>query len=115
MTKDRIAIAIALFLIMSMMSTLVALPASGRVPPISIPTYAYISVTPDPVGVGQTAFVNFWLDKVPPTAYQEFGDRWENFTVKVTKPDGTIETWGPFKSDDAGGAFITYAPPKTGN
>jgi outer membrane protein assembly factor BamB len=104
-----------MFLMLTMVVTLVALPAYGRVPPISVPTYAYISVTPDPVGVGQTAFVNFWLDKVPPTAYQEFGDRWENFTVKVTKPDGNTETWGPYESDDAGGAHVTYAPSATGN
>jgi hypothetical protein len=94
MTRNRIATAIALFLIMSMVATLVALPASGRVPPISIPTYAYISVTPDPVGVGQTAFVNFWLDKVPPTAYQEFGDRWQNFTVKARSPMEPPKLWG---------------------
>ena len=70
---------------------------------------------PNPVGVGQTAYIGFWLDKVPPTAYQEYGDRWHNFTVTVTKPDGTTQTLGPFTSDAAGGSATTYVPTQLGN
>lgn len=96
--------------------TLFAMPTgNAHTPPWSIPTWAYLSVMPNPVGVEQTVYIGFWLDKVPPTAYQEYGDRWHNFTVTVTKPDGVTEQLGPFTSDAAGGAATTYVPTQIGN
>jgi hypothetical protein len=107
---------IALFLMLTIAVTLVALPAANaHTPAWTIPTYAFLSVQPNPVGVGQEAFVNFWLDKVPPTAMQQYGDRWHNFTVTVTDPNGGTEKLGPFTSDDVGGAFTTYTPDTVGN
>jgi outer membrane protein assembly factor BamB len=107
---------IALFLMLTMAVTLVALPtANAHTPPISIPTWAYLSVQPSPVGVGQAAYVGFWIDKAPPTANGPYGDRWHNFTVTVTKPNGNTETLGPFTSDDVGGAVTTYVPDTVGN
>jgi hypothetical protein len=107
---------IALFLMLTIAVSLAALPAANaHTPSWTIPTYAYLSVQPNPVGIGQQAFVNFWLDKVPPTAMQQYGDRWHNFTVTVTKPNGNTETLGPFTSDDVGGAFTTYTPDTLGN
>jgi hypothetical protein len=35
--------------------------------------------------------------------------------VKVTKPDGTIETLGPFITDDTGGTTTLYTPTQLGN
>ena len=40
----------------------------------------------------------------------QYGDRWTNMTVKVTKPDGTTETLGPFTSDDTGGTHTDFTP-----
>jgi outer membrane protein assembly factor BamB len=95
--------------------TLVALPAANaHTPAWTIPTYAYLSVTPNPVGVGQAVYIGFWVDKVPPTANAQYGDRWHNFTVTVTKPDGSTEKLGPYSSDAVGGAFTTYAPATVG-
>jgi hypothetical protein len=116
MNKNKIATAFALFLMFAMTFSLVALPAgNAHTPTWTIKTYAFISVEPNPVGVGQQAFVNFWIDKVPPTASAQYGDRWNNFEVTVTHPDGTTENLGPFTSDDTGGAHTTYTPDKTGN
>ncbi len=80
-----------------------------------MPTWAYISAQPNPSGVGQAIFLSFWLDKVPPTAAQFYGDRWHNFTVTVTKPDGSKTSLGPFDSDAVGGAFTTYKPDQLGS
>ena len=92
--KNKIAaIAIAIFFILSMIASL-TLTTNAHTPPYTIPTFAYISVQPNPVGIGQQASLNFWIDQVPPTANQAWGDRWGNFTVKVTQPDGTIENLG---------------------
>jgi outer membrane protein assembly factor BamB len=79
-----------------------------------VPTYAFLIVSPNPVGVNQPATVMFWLDSAPPTAAGPAGARWENMTVKITKPDNSVETKGPFRSDPVGGAYFTYTPTTAG-
>ncbi len=107
-------LAIALIMLLTAVP-LFAIPlAEAHVPPWTIPTYAYIVASPDPVGVGQTVFVVFWLDKVPPTAGGIGGDRWTGFTVRITAPDGTTETKGPFTSDATSAAWFLYTPTKLG-
>src|SRR4030042_457844 len=116
MNKIKANTTIALFLMFTMAFTLIAIPiAYAHDPPWQIPTYAYINVAPNPVGVGQTVTVAFWIDKYPPTAYYYYGDRWHGMTIAVTKPDGTSQTLGPFTSDSSGGTFTVYTPDKTGN
>ncbi len=116
LVKDKTAIAIALFLMMTLAITVIALPAANaHTPPWTIPTFAFLNVAPSPVGVGQTAYVNFWVDKVPPTAIGNWGTRWHGMTVTVTKPDGTTQTLGPFDSDATGGAWTQITPDKIGN
>ena len=115
MSKNKIAIAISLFLMLTMAVSLVALPTTiAHDPAWSIKTYAYISIEPDPVGIGQQAFLNFWIDKPPPTAASQYGDRWHGFTVTVTDPDGHQKTLGPYTSDDTGGAHDTFTPDTLG-
>jgi outer membrane protein assembly factor BamB len=82
---------------------------------IDIQPFAFCSVSPNPIGVGQTANVNFWLGEPPPTASGQYGDRWMGMTVLVTLPDGTTTTLGPFTSDDTGGSHTTYTPAVVGN
>ncbi|HUS87848.1 MAG TPA: hypothetical protein VMW91_00520, partial [Desulfosporosinus sp.] len=116
LSRNKITvIAIALSLMLTISAMFVALPiVSAHDPAWEIPTYAFLSIAPNPVGVGQTVYVNFWLDKVPPTANIQYGDRWQNFTVTLTKPDGTKETMGPYDSDAVGGAWTTYVPDTVG-
>ncbi len=102
------AITISAILMLSLAS--IMLTTTAHDPPFKISTYAFLSIEPDPVGVGQEAYVNFWIDKPPPTAASQYGDRWHNFEVTVTKPDGTTEKLGPFTSDDTGGAHTVYTP-----
>ena len=75
---------------------------------------SYLNVAPNPIGLSQTAYVNFWLDKPPPTANGAYGDRWHNMTVTVTKPDGTTSTLASASSDAVGGAWAEYTPTQTG-
>ena len=52
--NKTLAITIAILLIASMSASMLFIPsASAHTPPWSIPTYAYINVSPNPVGVGQ--------------------------------------------------------------
>jgi outer membrane protein assembly factor BamB len=106
---------IASILLMTFVFTFVALPiASAHDPPFNISTYSYLSVAPDLVGVGQTVYVMFWLNRPPPTALGAYGDRWEGITIEVTKPDGNTESLGPFRSDPVGGAVTQYTPSQAG-
>ena len=52
------------------------------------PTYLFLTVQPNPIGVGQDANVVYWMDKAPPTASGPRGDRWQDWKMEITSPDG---------------------------
>lgn len=107
---------LAILLMFSITASAMLLPSgNAHTPPWNNLTYAYCAVSPDPIGVGQSVNVNFWVDMPTPTASGPRGDRWENMTVLVTLPDGSTTTLGPFISDDTGGTHTTYTPAKIGN
>ncbi|MCW3995755.1 MAG: PQQ-binding-like beta-propeller repeat protein [Candidatus Bathyarchaeota archaeon] len=86
----------------------------AHVPAWKIPTYSYITATPNPVGVGQTVTLAFWLDKLPPTAAGYGGDRWRNLKVEITKPGGSKDVIGPVDSDPVGCGYALYTPSEVG-
>jgi outer membrane protein assembly factor BamB len=115
MLKKKIAaIAIAIFFVLSMVTVLSAVQPVNA---LTYKTYAYITVEPNPVGVGQTVTVLFFLSEPAPTATAGFvaATNWDNFTVKVTSPGGQTESFGPYTSDATGGAYFTYVPTAVGN
>ncbi len=111
--KNKILSIIALIALLSA-SAIIVIPANAHTPPWNIPTYAYITAAPNPVGPGQNLLFVFWLDIPPPTAAGTAGDRWHPYTVDVTKPDGTVVHLGPSFSDPVGSGFFVYAPDITG-
>jgi hypothetical protein len=80
-----------------------------------IPTWMFLTVQPDPIGVGQTANVVYWLDKAPPTASGPRGDRWQNWKLEIMSPDGKTEIMTLDKSDAAGSGIVKYTPTQVGN
>jgi hypothetical protein len=105
---------IALFLVLTIAVTLVALPtANAHTPAWNYPTWCYCVVSNKILGVNQPEKIIYWINSVPPTASGAFGDRW-TFTVNVTAPDGTTETLGPFTSDPVGSGFTFYTPTQVG-
>ena len=84
-------------------------------PPWKIPTYAYVSVAPNPAGLGQTVTIGMWVQIPPPTAAGTNGDRWHGFNVTITDPDGLVKTLGPFTSDATGGTWTAFVPDKIGD
>ncbi len=112
--KSKIT-AIAFVLLLSFGVMFVALPIVGAHDPSwQIPTYAYLGVSPNPVGVDQTVFILMWIDKIPPTAGGIGGERWENFNIVVTKPDDTTEDLGLFTSDATSSTYTLYTPDQVG-
>jgi len=108
------ATAIATFLALSIVVTMVALPIANAHTPIwQIPSWCYIMLSPDTVGVNQQVLIIFWTNVYPTTAQGAYGDRW-TFYVDITKPDGSKETQGPITSDPIGGGYASYTPTEVG-
>jgi outer membrane protein assembly factor BamB len=113
--KKILTISIAMLLMLSIVVSIAHLQtASAHTPPWQVPTYAFMVIAPNPIGVGQQTTVAFWLDKVPIGAEGQWGSRWHNMKVTVTKPDGTNVTLGSFNSDVNGGASTRYTPDVAG-
>ncbi len=84
---------------------------AGVTPSLSLNTIAYMSFSPNPIGVGQQLLVNIWLQPATQVNRAHTG-----YTVIITKPDGTTETVGPlvsFQADTT--AWFTYSPDVAGN
>jgi hypothetical protein len=90
---------------------------------VEVPTYPYLVVAPNPVGVGQEVFIVMWIHGAPPTAFGIGGHRY-NFTLEVKKPnennfnficpdpDNPVNKF--FISDETGATFTQYTPTTTG-
>jgi hypothetical protein len=74
-------------------------------------TYAYVGAMPNPVGVGQETLIHLGITD----AISGASNGWQGLTVIVTKPDGTTQTLGPFKTDSTGGTGTVYIPNTIGN
>src|SRR5664279_5464238 len=61
-------------------------PPSGVTPNVTIATTAFMSLSPNPIGQGQSVLINLWLE--PPVAYQRY---FSGYTVTITKPNNTTE------------------------
>jgi hypothetical protein len=109
--KSKLFLTSALTAILTLAMLMLSAP---NVKAADVDTYAFINVTPNPVGQGQSAFVIAWLDWYPPTAAGAQGDRWRNITITVWKPDGSSETMGPFTSDPVGIVYFEYTPTQVG-
>ncbi|MCL2476336.1 hypothetical protein, partial [Candidatus Bathycorpusculum sp.] len=114
MQKNRnIAILFSTILILAIASSIFIAPNTGQIyppPGTSIPTYAYLNVAPNPIGVGQTVTINFLL--ATPLAT---GEGPTGMTVIQMNPDGTNTTLGPFNGDSTGGSYTTFVPDRVGN
>jgi len=79
-----------------------------------IPTYAFVSVAPDPAGTNQEVTIQMWLPSPNPTSAGPTGGRWEGYIVTITKPDGDTDHLGPFRADPAALAYALYTPDQIG-
>jgi hypothetical protein len=105
----------AAFMILAISITILAMPTtSAHTPPQNVKTYAFVTASPNPAGVGQQVLIVFWLNWVPPTAGGTTGDRWQGFKIDVTKPNGDVDHLGPFVSDPVGSAWTSYTPTEIG-
>jgi hypothetical protein len=113
-TTSNRGIALSLLMLLAISAAVAALPTvSASNPPLTIPTWTYVAVSNNPIGLNQPQTIIFWTNCYPPTAVGASGDRW-TFNVEVSKPDGTKDMLGPFISDPVGNAYCFYTPKAIG-
>ncbi|MGD0449757.1 MAG: PQQ-binding-like beta-propeller repeat protein [Candidatus Bathyarchaeia archaeon] len=88
-----ITIAIAIFLMLSMSASMMLVPtATAHTPAWQIPTYAYINVAPNPIGVGQPASVYLFLTNYYYGAQYGNDLKFHNYKLTITAPNGAVTT-----------------------
>ena len=110
MSKNKIAIAISLFLMFAIAVSSFPLNIVTAQSDGERATHAYIGATPNPVGVGQETLLHIGVMQQLSLVQQG----WEGLTVTVKKPDGTTDTLGPFRTDSTGGTGYSYIPKDEG-
>jgi len=107
--KSKIS-TIALILLLTISALIVALPTATAQYVYSKTTHAYIGATPNPIGINQQVLLHIGI-----TDYLNIvTDGWEGLTATVTKPDGSTETLGPFRTDSTGGTGTIFVPTLVG-
>jgi outer membrane protein assembly factor BamB len=116
MKKNSIvAMTIALILVMIIPMSMVSIYAQTAQSPLKENTNAFLSVTPNPVGAGQTLNLVMFLAQIPPFNTAGAAVHYTGFTVNVITPSGENSSLGPFSSDDIGAAYTAYTPPTAGS
>ncbi len=112
-SKKKISVATILTLILSISSILTAIPNASATTIIS---YPYIIAAPNPVGVGQTVAVVFWIDSALPGATVTNDIRRHDYSLTITAPDKTVETqtWNVV-SDSTSVQYYQFTPEQVGN
>ena len=84
---------------------------TGVTPDITLNVNTFLSITPNPIGMGQTLLVNIWL--VPPIhVNRQFIQAYQ---ITITKPDGTKDVYGPLDSYQGDAtAWFNYVPDQVG-
>jgi hypothetical protein len=84
----------------------------------NIPSFAGLTVSPNPLGLGQTANVIMLIELLPPSVGSEASTLvvggWKGYELTITKPDNTTEKLGPFESDVSGTYQVSYTPDTLG-
>jgi hypothetical protein len=114
--SKKVLCIIAMILMISMVIPSAIQTTSAHTPPWTIRSYAYTTVAPSPVGVGQTVQVYMWVDTPMPSAVVTNDIRRHDYQMTVTKPDGTTESnsWDVVQ-DTTGMQYWSYTPDQTGN
>src|SRR4030042_1042324 len=113
----KLSIATGIFLLLAISTSMFLLPSTeARQPGWTWVSYAYLTASPNPVGVGQTVAVVMWIDAPLPGSTIQNDIRRHDYTLTITNPDGQNETqhWDAI-SDTTSVQYTQYTPDKAGN
>jgi len=115
-TKTK-ATLIALFLVFTVVASLVAWLPTVNAAVNYYNSYVYIAVGRSVIGVNQAMPIVMWTADVPPDIGEQTTSgrqAWYNIVFNVTKPDGSVETFTIEKTDPVGGGYISFTPEAVG-
>jgi outer membrane protein assembly factor BamB len=111
MKNRKISFAIALILMFAMTISLISLPKISAQEAPTRKTWAFISATPNPVGVGQEVLIHVGITQ----QLNVVAMGWEGLSVTIQKPDGTTQTLSDIRTDSTGGTGRVIVPDQPGN
>ncbi|HLC00416.1 MAG TPA: PQQ-binding-like beta-propeller repeat protein [Candidatus Bathyarchaeia archaeon] len=117
--KQKLTIAITSILALSITLSLFALPLANaqRNPGFIIPTYAYINVAPNPVGVGQKVDILIWVDK--PRVQATLGNAYRmhryNLTILDSSNAVVLSQYWEDIIDPTSSQYYAWTPTAVGN
>jgi FOG: WD40-like repeat len=101
-----------LILVAFAVSTIAAIPIQPAEAAVAtMKTYPIADAIPNPIWLGRSTLLKCGISEAAPSA--SYG--WSGITITVIKPDGHIETLGPFTTDSTGSTYTTYTPDQVGN
>lgn len=107
--RNKAIITVTLVLMLSVASLMACISTANAA--INYPTFAFLIVSPDPIGIGQTGSAIMFLNMAPPSTQGVYS--WTNFKLTMTKPDGTTKVF-TLKSDSAATAYTAFTPDAIG-
>ncbi len=114
--NKNVTIATVIILVAAISMSMAMLPQANAHTPIwTFDSYAYLTIQPDPVGVGQTVAVVMWIDGPLPGATVTNDIRRHDYKLTITDPTGQTEVKNyPVVSDTTSVQYMQYTPSKTG-
>jgi hypothetical protein len=110
--------AAVLTLMMAISTGIAAVPMSSAQTLLDHNTYIYVVAAPNPIGLGETTYITYFLPNVPPAQLPVSAPRfgvWNGITVSITKPDGKTENMTNLSSSYAAAGTIAYTPTQKGS
>lgn len=111
-SKIKMKLSTAALILLLALSAMVAF---APVKAIEIPTFLFVTASPDPVGIGQIVYVGMTFSRPTPTGSGYTGDLYEGITLTITDPDGHSTTAGPYYASPVAGVVYSFTPDKIGN
>ena len=116
--NKAIAIVTAIFLSASIALAIIPFNfANAHTPQWQIPTFAHIFAAPNPIGVGQTTYIDMFLANAPfdPATAITNTYRYRNYILTITAPDGSTNTTTfDYISDPTANQAFSYTPTQVG-
>ena len=81
-------------------------------------TYILAAAKPSPIGVGQTIYLTYLIENVPPLVLPTNSPKfyyWSGITLSLTLPDGSIQNITGLQTSYAGAGTYAYVPTQAGN
>jgi len=120
--KNRVAAALALFLMVTIAVSIVAVLPTNAQPTVTNNAHIYVAASPPTIGVDQSVLLVVWTEDMPTDIGEQVGNvssptgraGWYDITLTITKPDNTSETIDMGYTDSIGGTYYSYTPAAVG-